>query len=469
MLSAAGKHSTEALMKIIHTADWHIGNMLHGYSRTYEFQRFLDFVVDTCRKKDPDALIISGDIYDSANPSSEALSLFGSFIGMMHEACPETTVIATSGNHDSQAKLHALYALLGRFAPYHVVGKLPVAQKGDIQGSKTLSPEDELLISLGRTRKCSSTEESKKGPKPGEIDFDSMIFPIKDRKTGEIGAYVAAVPFIRSGNFPLSFMQEANSEADPYAKKVKGVYEECLKRMKAAAGNSGAKCIAMGHTSVASGEVSELSEMRIMCGASGVMQKDIFAGFDYVALGHLHKPQSIGANIYYSGAPLPFDFGEINYKSRLLMLEFEKGTPIIPQEILVPRYVDLVEIPSEHKPFADVIEQLQNLPAAKIEIPSDQQPLLKVNVLKTEFIPNLKEGILAAIQGKGYRLACIDSKDLASEPGEKTLESEEVNIEKLSVYDAFEMAYREKYKTVPPESWKKAYEEIVDKCRAEGA
>lgn len=456
-------------MKIIHTADWHIGNMLHGYSRTYEFQRFLEFVVETCKKQDPDALIISGDIYDSANPSSESLALFGSFIGMMHDSCPETTVIATSGNHDSQAKLHALYALLGRFAPYHVVGKLPVASKDDAIDGKVLSPEDELLKSLGRSRTGASSVDDKIGPKPGEIDFESMIFPIKDRKTGEIGAYVAAVPFIRSGNFPPSFMPNVNSEADPYAAKVKGVYEECLKRIKAAAGSDGTKCIAMGHTYVTSGEVSELSEMRIMCGNLGAMQKDIFDGFDYVALGHLHKPQNIGSNIFYSGAPLPFDFGEINYKSRLLMLEFEKGMPIIPQEIPVPRYVDLVEIPAEHLPFAEVMEELQNLPAAKIELPSDQQPLLKVNVLRTEFIANLKESISSAIQGKGFRLACIDSKELASEPGEKTIENAEVNIEKLTEYDAFEMAYREKYKSAPPENWKKAYEEIVDNCRAEEA
>ena len=112
-------------MKLIHTADWHLGNTFHGYDRTQEHRHFLDWLLDRLREQQPDALIVSGDIYDTPNPSAAAEELLYDFLLQATDAVRGLQVVLIAGNHDSAGRIDAPASLLKRHNIY-VRGTLPL-------------------------------------------------------------------------------------------------------------------------------------------------------------------------------------------------------------------------------------------------------------------------------------------------------------------------------------------------------
>ena len=100
-------------MKILHTADWHLGNIFHGHDRETEQRHFLLWLVDTIRLHAPDAVIVAGDVFDSSNPSVWAEALYYDFIRRATEALPGVEIVIVAGNHDSPRRLEAPAPLLG--------------------------------------------------------------------------------------------------------------------------------------------------------------------------------------------------------------------------------------------------------------------------------------------------------------------------------------------------------------------
>ena len=146
------------MVKIIHTADWHIGQMLHGFERGNEHRDFLKFLLETMKSEEADALVVAGDIFDSSNPSAEGQKLAYDFLSELREEMPHADIILTGGNHDSWSRLDAPGAL------FRSIG----------------------VTMIGRLR-----------TKPdGTTDCAAMAVPIHDRK-GDVALYAAAVPFIR--------------------------------------------------------------------------------------------------------------------------------------------------------------------------------------------------------------------------------------------------------------------------------
>ncbi len=114
-------------MKLIHTADWHLGNTFHGYDRTQEHRHFLDWLLDRLREQQPDALIVSGDIYDTPNPSAAAEELLYDFLLQATDAVRGLQVVLIAGNHDSAGRIDAPASLLKRHNIY-VRGTLPLRE-----------------------------------------------------------------------------------------------------------------------------------------------------------------------------------------------------------------------------------------------------------------------------------------------------------------------------------------------------
>lgn len=85
-------------MKILHTADWHIGQLFHGYDRTYEHQQFLNWLVQTLSEEKVDALLISGDVFDLSNPSAASVKMFYTFLNQSSKNSPYLQIIVTAGN-----------------------------------------------------------------------------------------------------------------------------------------------------------------------------------------------------------------------------------------------------------------------------------------------------------------------------------------------------------------------------------
>lgn len=150
-------------MKIIHTSDWHLGHTLYEHDRTVEHEAFLKQLRDIVEEERPDALLVSGDIYDRTNPSTSVQKVYYKALLGMHSVCPEMAVVVTAGNHDSKAMLE-----LGR----------------------------ELWLMAG-VRVIGQLEK-----KDGTVDLDRHIIGIKD-DGGVTKGYVVAVPHIFDQNYPL--------------------------------------------------------------------------------------------------------------------------------------------------------------------------------------------------------------------------------------------------------------------------
>ena len=110
-------------MKIIHTSDWHLGHTLYEHDRTAEHTAFLTQLRDIVEDEKPDALLVSGDIYDRTNPSTSVQKMYYKALLDMHAACPEMTIVVTAGNHDSKAMLE-LGRELWLMAGVRVVGQV---------------------------------------------------------------------------------------------------------------------------------------------------------------------------------------------------------------------------------------------------------------------------------------------------------------------------------------------------------
>ena len=162
-------------MRIIHTADWHLGQTFFGYDRTAEHTRFFDWLKAVVKEKSADLLLVSGDVYDTQNPSAESQRLFYRFIKELNNENPTLQVIIIAGNHDSGARLEAPNPLLDL---YNVQVRGYVHRKDD------------------------------------DIDYKRHIIPIKD-SAGDLAAYCLAVPYLRQGDFP---------KADGYSKGVEALY-----------------------------------------------------------------------------------------------------------------------------------------------------------------------------------------------------------------------------------------------------
>ncbi|WP_019948031.1 exonuclease subunit SbcD [Hymenobacter aerophilus] len=282
-------------MRILHTADWHLGQrFIQGHERTEEHRHFLDWLITTIQEENVEVLIVAGDVFDTGSPSNQALELYYDFLLKLRTTgCRDVVVVG--GNHDSPATLNAPARLL-RHLRVHVVGCVPECF------------EDQVLV--------------------------------LDDAAGRPGLVVCAVPFLRDRDVRLSVPGESAEErearirqglADHYARvaEVEQVWQ--LKAL-------GLPVLATGHLYAAGAAPSE-SERTIHVGNLGQVTAEHFpAVFDYVALGHLHRPQQVGGQMHirYSGSPIALSFSEVDHGKQVLLVEFAAGRLTEPRSLAVP-------------------------------------------------------------------------------------------------------------------------------------
>lgn len=395
-------------MRILHTADWHIGQTFYQYDRTYEHQQFLNWLADTIKKEDIELLIISGDVFDMANPSATSVKLFYSFLNSARKAQPGLQIIVTAGNHDSAARLEAPKPLL-ESSDIHIVG----------------------LIERNED---------------GAIDYEKMLIPVKD-KTGETVLWCMAIPFLRMGDYPAVAESEA-LYADGVSALYKEAYEHALTQKQPGQG-----IIAMAHLHTLDAELSEhdKTERVIMGGIEFVPAKAFHDDIVYTALGHIHKAQKIGGkeNIRYSGSPLPMSFSEMNYKHQVVTFDITAGVLSNLAMLEIPVTTELLRVPAKPQPLATVLEELLLLPEATETLHT--APYLEVRVLLDGPEPALRHKIETALSGKHVRLAKIDVRYPSSEENEtETVISTDI-LQELRPLDIFQKAFKATYNSETPE------------------
>ena len=261
-------------MKLIHTSDWHFGMNLGTGSYAEDQRYFLDALYDLIRAEGVQALLLSGDIYDSSVVSAEAIGLYNE---AMTKLCLELgiTVISIAGNHDSAARLASCRELL-KGAGLHITGKV------------------------------------ERNPAPVLLDH------------GKVAVY--SIPFFTRDEI-TALLPEKKDEIRNTETAMLAYCNHIREQM-----DENRKNIVLSHSLIVGSELSE-SDRSARVGFATAISKDVFQGFDYVALGHIHKPQAIENHIRYSGSPLKYSFGAEESQ--------EKGVVIIDTDTMDIRFVPI--------------------------------------------------------------------------------------------------------------------------------
>lgn len=300
-------------MKVLHTADWHIGKILHKQSLKNELDLYFQWLIDVIIKESVDLLLVSGDIFDLANPSAKDRQLYYSFLSKLSKL--ELQIIITGGNHDSINLLNA--------------------------------PE-EILQSLSITVIGGAKENIK----------DELI-PVLDQD-GKLKLIVAAVPFLRDKDLRNKNTDQVfKDRAEAVREGIKNHYAQladiCISDYK------DIPAVAMGHL-YAKGSLTSESEREIQVGNTAAIESSIFDPiFDYVALGHIHRPQVIGKNenIRYSGSPIALSFSEKEDKKLVLLVDIKSKKNLNVQSILVPKFRELKKFKGSYKEVKAKLEKYQ--------------------------------------------------------------------------------------------------------------
>jgi exonuclease SbcD len=263
-------------MRILHTADWHVGRRLGRHDRMPEHRAALEEVAEIADAEAVDLVVVSGDVFDRPSPPVDALSLGLQALQRLAETRP---VVAVAGNHDAPELFDALAPLL-RDRRVHLIGAIRPPDAGGVLG-----PEE-----LG------------------------------------VPAVVAAFPFLREGRV-VDFMAETGRWYGQYAEKVAAIAAAYNAAVIERAGTDLVP-ILVAHFMVSGVRVAH-SERELHIGdAYTTTPQAIPAGAQYVALGHIHAPQSVpGANVpaEYAGSLLALDFGEAGEQKRVVVVDAEPG------------------------------------------------------------------------------------------------------------------------------------------------
>ncbi|WP_294476764.1 exonuclease SbcCD subunit D C-terminal domain-containing protein [uncultured Bacteroides sp.] len=352
------------MIRILHTADWHLGQTFFGYDRSEEHEAFLNWLAEEIRLKEVDALIIAGDVFDVSNPSAASQSIYYQFICRVSKENPHLQILIVAGNHDSAARLEAPLPLL-----------------------KTMRTEVRGVV-----RKLED----------GTIDYDHLTVELKNRK-GEVELLCMAVPFLRQGDYPVVY-----TEGNTYAEGVRTLYGQLLQRLWNRRKENQA-IVAIGHLQATGSEIAErdYSERTVIGGLECVSPDAFSEKIAYTALGHIHKAQRVSGreNVRYAGSPIPMSFAEKHYHHGVVMVTFDGGFAVEIERLECPKLVPLITVPKGEPTLPRaVLRELQALPTEE-----GVAPYLEVKVLLEEPEPMLRQEVEEALEGKNYRLARIVS------------------------------------------------------------
>lgn len=319
------------MLRLLHTSDWHLGQLLRDRERTFEQEQFLAWLCGVVAERAIDVLLMAGDVFDTANPSAGAQRLFYDFIVRANALRPTLQIVAIAGNHDSPSRLEA---------PNPLVSALGTTV-------------------MGRVPWCCDAEGKSSGP-----NLDELIVPLLGT-TGRVEALCLAVPFLRPGDVP-----RIESERDAYACGIEALYRQLTERAQSRRA-PGQALIAMGHATIFGGqqerdaeEETENEAIRpILLGGLSRLQDRLFSDdFAYVALGHLHRAGRVGSreHVRYSGSPIPLSFAERRYRHQVVYAEIEGERAARIETVQVPRAVNMLRIPTDAEPLEQVILALRS-------------------------------------------------------------------------------------------------------------
>lgn len=258
-------------MKILHTSDWHLGITLHNIPLCDLQEHFINSFIETVEREKPDAVVISGDIFDSSVSNSEAIRLYNLAVNGVCISCGVPMIII-AGNHDGASRLASCRELLKRSGLY-ITGKL--------------------------TRPCEPI-----------IIGDAAIYPVPYFNIDEV-RYL----------YP-------NEDIKTYEQAFGTVCDDILSNA-----DKSKKNIIAAHAFISGAKPSDSNRSAIL-GTSQMVSSDMIKGFDFALLGHIHRAQNVCENVCYCGAPLKYSVSEANHEKSMIMLNTDDMSvsriPVVP-------------------------------------------------------------------------------------------------------------------------------------------
>ena len=416
-------------MKILHTSDWHLGQSFFTKSRKNEHAAFLKWLLQQVEVHQIDAIIVAGDVFDTSTPPSYARELYHAFIGELQGM--QCTLVVLGGNHDSVSVLNESKALL-KYLNSHVI-------------ASTYGELSEQVITLN------------------------------DRK-GQPSAVLCAVPFIRPRDGLLSEAGQSGTDkrqalGDAIKQHYGALYNEALSlraSIEEKQGEEGSKnsaaipIIATGHLTALGVSQSE-SVRDIYIGTLEGFDAKGFPPADYIALGHIHRPQKVAKteHIRYSGSPIPLSFDELNTQKQVVLITFESEstTPTI-STLPVPRFQAMEVIKGDLKAIEaainksdaitlasqtdDAVSEVdkaltefnKTISATDNAISSKDPVWLCIEVETEDYLTDLQQRIQGLLEGKNAEILQLKRK--RKRMVNSLTEKQNVQLSELSVNDVFE-------------------------------
>ncbi|MCZ8097616.1 MAG: exonuclease SbcCD subunit D [Burkholderiales bacterium] len=400
-------------MRLIHTADWHIGQTLNGWTREAEHRAFLARLCDVVEEHAADVLVVAGDVFDGINPSGESLQMLYEGLVALRGRRPRLTTVMVAGNHDPAGRLEAPAAVL-RAIGVHVVGVMHRRE--------------------------------------GVIDMDRHLVPLADA-TGSVRAHLLAIPFLRAADLPglgvLTPQDDADGEAgSPVVRATRRLYAEAT---AAALGRAqGLPLLATGHLHCSGAAESEGAERRILVGGEHAVPPDVFpADLAYVALGHLHKPQAVGrASVRYSGSPFPLSATELPYEHGVTLVEIGDGG-VRSEHIRLARPVPCLRVPETGALTLPALEGALAALGLDPQTPVELRPFVHVVVAPEGSVAGLSAEVERVLQAHPVRCAGVRVERPAATAAGPDAALPVVPLAERSPVDLFARAFEAEHGSAP--------------------
>jgi exonuclease SbcD len=301
------------MTKILHTSDWHLGHTLYSYDLLEEQQDMLRQVISIVDREQPDLFLLSGDIYHTAQAPALTQQVFADALVALHRAAPQMDIVCTAGNHDSGSR-HDIFH----------------------------TPWKEFCVNIFGMM-----------DRDHPVDRHVLHFPGK--------AWVVALPYFYAGE-------------DTFAEVLRQLLDSVTAR-----NTDGEPVIVMAHVAVSGSDFTGHRRMgeRTVGGIDAIGADRLGDGFDYLALGHIHRPQWVGgagSRMRYCGSPLPVSFEETFDHSVSLIDIGQHGDAPVLREVPISNPRPLVTLPATgYAPWEEALEALKSFP-------DDQEAYIRLNV-----------------------------------------------------------------------------------------
>lgn len=407
-------------MKLIHTADWHLGNTFHGHDRFDEHAHFLAWLLDVVKQQRPDALIVSGDVFDTANPPARAEKQLYNFLLDATQAVEGLQVVIIAGNHDSAARLEAPAELL-KLHNVYVRSTIHRAADSD------------------------------------EVDFDYYILPLSPLGQSEAALTCFAVPYLRTSDYPsgLSTTEGLAWFLDNLCKRYRKTPFKKLPAVVAA------------HFYAAGAEIcqNEHSERLVVGGQDCVEAGRVDCGAVYTALGHIHKAQRVGgieADMYYAGSALPMSFSERGYHHGVNLVNVSESGEATVDRLEYHPLRTLLSVPAQGAVTpAQLFDAIAALPGREKDDDGATWPYLEMHVLEDQPNPSLLHEATEALADKAVHYCRMVREVPAAQKEAKTIPSID-SLRNIKPIDMAKRVFESKYNTELPEALQTRFNKALE-------